>query len=80
MGQCPERERAGQTEGETAAQQKKKKERAMAGNGKSKVPNSGLGSGYHYDSKDDMEILRWKDIAEDLGYPHPDAGYDPWSD
>lgn len=29
---------------------------------------------------DDDEILRWEDIAEDLGWPHPDTGYDPWSD
>ena len=28
----------------------------------------------------DHEILRWEDIAEDLGWPHPDTGYDPWSD
>ncbi|RYN41226.1 hypothetical protein AA0113_g1543 [Alternaria arborescens] len=26
------------------------------------------------------EMLRWSDVAEDLGYPHPDTGYDPWSD
>ncbi|KAI5849906.1 ribonuclease H-like domain-containing protein [Tricharina praecox] len=30
-------------------------------------------------SSDEIEILRWADIAEDLGYPHPDH-YDPWSD
>ncbi|KAM0123539.1 hypothetical protein ACHAP3_011058 [Botrytis cinerea] len=29
---------------------------------------------------EDEEILRWSDIAEDLGWPHPDTGYDPWSD
>jgi len=28
----------------------------------------------------DREILRWSDIAEDCGWPHPDTGYDPWSD
>ncbi|KAL9631196.1 MAG: hypothetical protein Q9204_004349 [Flavoplaca sp. TL-2023a] len=28
----------------------------------------------------DHEVLRWEDIAEDLGWPHPDTGYDPWSD
>jgi DNA polymerase III epsilon subunit-like protein len=26
------------------------------------------------------EVLRWEDIAEDCGWPHPDTGYDPWSD
>jgi DNA polymerase III epsilon subunit-like protein len=29
---------------------------------------------------DDDEILHWSDIAEDFGWPHPDTGYDPWSD
>lgn len=29
---------------------------------------------------EDVEILHWSDIAEDLGWPHPDTGYDPWSD
>ncbi|TGO47633.1 hypothetical protein BOTNAR_0514g00070 [Botryotinia narcissicola] len=38
-------------------------------------------SRYNFDSDDeDGEILRWSDIAEDLGWPHPDTGYDPWSD
>ena len=32
------------------------------------------------DDDEDDEILRWEDIAEDLGWPHPDTGYDPWSD
>ena len=32
------------------------------------------------DVYDDTEVLRWEDIAEDLGWPHPDTGYDPWSD
>ncbi|KAE8149230.1 ribonuclease H-like domain-containing protein [Aspergillus avenaceus] len=29
---------------------------------------------------DESETLRWSDIAEDCGWPHPDTGYDPWSD
>jgi DNA polymerase III epsilon subunit-like protein len=29
---------------------------------------------------EDDEIMHWSDIAEDLGWPHPDTGYDPWSD
>ena len=42
---------------------------------------SGGRSSYTFDSDDgDEEILRWSDIAEDLGWPHPDTGYDPWSD
>jgi hypothetical protein len=31
-------------------------------------------------SDDNVEELHWSDIAEDLGWPHPDTGYDPWSD
>ncbi|KAH8702924.1 hypothetical protein GQ44DRAFT_732584 [Phaeosphaeriaceae sp. PMI808] len=32
--------------------------------------------------KDDEgeELLYWSDIAEDLGWLHPDTGYDPWLD
>lgn len=33
-----------------------------------------------YGSHESEEILRWSDIAEDCGWPHPDTGYDPWSD
>ncbi|KAL9620539.1 MAG: hypothetical protein Q9160_004900 [Pyrenula sp. 1 TL-2023] len=34
-----------------------------------------------YESTDeDSEIPRWSDIAEAAGWPHPDTGYDPWSD
>lgn len=32
------------------------------------------------DDEEDHEILRWEDMAEDCGWPHPDTGYDPWSD
>lgn len=32
------------------------------------------------DMNDEIELLRWEDIAEDCGWPHPDTGYDPWSD
>ena len=28
----------------------------------------------------ESEMLHWSDVAEDLGWPHPDTGYDPWSD
>ncbi|KAE8414256.1 ribonuclease H-like domain-containing protein [Aspergillus pseudocaelatus] len=33
-----------------------------------------------YDGYDESETLRWSDIAEACGWPHPDTGYDPWSD
>ncbi|CAO2658541.1 Nn.00g062640.m01.CDS01 [Neocucurbitaria sp. VM-36] len=32
------------------------------------------------ENSEDEEIVRWEDIAEGLGWPHPDTGYDPWSD
>jgi hypothetical protein len=35
----------------------------------------------HDDDYDErVEVLYWSDIAEELGWPHPDTGYDPWSD
>lgn len=55
-------------------QQPKKKAqtpKVSEGGTKDKVDNS------FYDGD---EILHWSDIAEDLGWPHPDTGYDPWSD
>lgn len=33
----------------------------------------------HDTSDDESEIVRWLDITEDCGLPHPDSGYDPWS-
>lgn len=39
-------------------------------------PSGGNADGY----EDENEVLRWSDIAEDYGWPHPDTGYDPWSD
>ncbi|KAJ2991221.1 hypothetical protein NUW58_g2594 [Xylaria curta] len=42
---------------------------------------AGGGSSYYTKfGSDDEEVLHWSDIAEDLGWPHPDTGYDPWSD
>jgi DNA polymerase III epsilon subunit-like protein len=32
------------------------------------------------DCSSDTEIMHWSDVAEDFGWPHPDTGYDPWSD
>lgn len=43
-------------------------------------PEIGLSFGLQHSSDDGDEILRWSDIAEELGWPHPDTGYDPWSD
>ncbi|KAI8954032.1 ribonuclease H-like domain-containing protein [Xylaria longipes] len=36
------------------------------------------GGSSSYDEEE--EVLHWSDIAEDLGWPHPNTGYDPWSD
>jgi DNA polymerase III epsilon subunit-like protein len=46
------------------------------------VTAGGRGSCRTYPDSDDEgeEVLHWSDIAEDLGWPHPDTGYDPWSD
>ncbi|KAI3320890.1 ribonuclease H-like domain-containing protein [Xylariaceae sp. AK1471] len=35
---------------------------------------------YYKVDDEDEEVLHWSDIAEDIGWPHPDTGYDPWSD
>lgn len=35
---------------------------------------------YFGSDSEDEEVMHWSDIAEDLGWPHPDTGYDPWSD
>lgn len=43
----------------------------------------GLSSNFESDYDEyesDEEILYWSDIAEEFGWPHPDTGYDPWSD
>lgn len=48
---------------------------------KAKAVISNLSTAYLYSSSDsDGEIIYWSDIAEDCGWPHPDTGYDPWSD
>ena len=31
-------------------------------------------------SSSDSGPLHWSDVAEDFGWPHPDTGYEPWSD
>jgi len=33
-----------------------------------------------YGEYSDDEVVLWSDIADDLGWPHPNTGYDPWSD
>lgn len=54
-------------------------------NNKGKKPNRGTRCSFssdlmESDMDDEIEVLRWEDIAEDCGWPHPDTGYDPWSD
>ncbi len=44
------------------------------------VSSSHFESEHDEEHHDDDEILHWSDIAEDFGWPHPDTGYDPWSD
>ncbi len=55
------------------ARQEKKNEQAMKDGG-------GISSHTYHALDKDEEVLNWSDIAEDLGWPHPDTGYDPWSD
>jgi DNA polymerase III epsilon subunit-like protein len=55
----------------------KPKAKAGAALQRNRPPYLGIG---RYHSDEDDEILRWSDIAEDCGWPHPDTGYDPWSD
>lgn len=43
---------------------------------KNKEMDEGYGGQDYYDE----EVVLWADITEDCGYPHPDTGYDPWSD
>lgn len=39
-----------------------------------------LGGDNYDEEEEEEEILQWADIAEDIGWPHPNTGYDPWSD
>lgn len=48
--------------------------------GKGFVPQNWGDFSDAFDDDEDDEVLRWEGIAEDLGWPHPDTGYDPWSD
>lgn len=60
------------------AKQEKEKDQPSEGGvkiGRAISDHSNLDSG-----EEDEEILHWSDIAEDMGWPHPDTGYDPWSD
>lgn len=60
------------------AKQEKESERAAKD-----VLKAGAGGGNrtYFGSDDvDQEIIHWSDIAEESGWPHPDTGYDPWSD
>jgi DNA polymerase III epsilon subunit-like protein len=60
------------------AREEKKNQEANKGS-----VNAGAGSSnrrYLSSANAAQETLRWSDIAEDMGWPHPDTGYDPWSD
>ncbi|KAL8886477.1 MAG: hypothetical protein Q9215_005816 [Flavoplaca cf. flavocitrina] len=76
-------------EREARLQRQRERRRASASRqntqkGKGTVTNVGDYGSKSFDIDDpgysDDEVLRWEDIAEDLGWPHPDTGYDPWSD
>ena len=61
------------------ANQKKPKPKAKAGAASQRQRPSYFGVNFYHDVEDG-EVLTWADIAEDCGWPHPDTGYDPWSD
>ena len=66
---------------ERAEAQREAARRAAAQKARSKELETGLSFSLQHSSDDDEEgILRWEDIAEDLRWPHPDTGYDPWLD
>ncbi|PYH99066.1 hypothetical protein BO71DRAFT_394644 [Aspergillus ellipticus CBS 707.79] len=76
-----ENHRAERQHRRTPARRKGRDNRARTAGGKmngtaSRPPAHVLDS----DGDSVSEILRWEDIAEDCGWPHPDTGYDPWSD
>ncbi|KAI0502775.1 ribonuclease H-like domain-containing protein [Xylaria bambusicola] len=60
-----------------AERRAKKEEKA---NKRHRMRARGGSSSYAIESDDEEEVLHWSDIAEDFGWPHPDTGYDPWSD
>lgn len=67
-------------------QRKKRKQRRQQRQrprtSRQKRPSWSCGPYYLRSSSNDdpIEVVRWEDIAEDCGWPHPDTGYDPWSD
>jgi DNA polymerase III epsilon subunit-like protein len=62
------------------ARQAKNNQRARKEVVKAEAGTRGTGSTYVNLDGEDKEIVYCSDIAEDLGWPHPDTGYDPWSD
>jgi DNA polymerase III epsilon subunit-like protein len=61
-------------ERESRRQEKQSRNDAVTAGGRSSCRT------YPDSDDEDEEVLHWSDIAEDLGWPHPDTGYDPWSD
>lgn len=72
-----EDERRKKEEREKARDRKKEEKKTIPKPGKSRQR---VTDGYTDEDSDGGEILHWSDIAEGCGYPHPDTGYDPWSD
>lgn len=62
------------------AQQAKKNEEAKKKTSEAKNLDFEAYDEYLDTHSEEDERIYWSDIAEDLGYPHPDTGYDPWSD
>jgi DNA polymerase III epsilon subunit-like protein len=62
------------------AQQARDNEKAKKEASKAKNLDFEVYGDYPDTNSEEDERIYWSDIAEDLGYPHPDTGYDPWSD
>lgn len=79
-----EKEKEEEEGGKEKKKQKEKKEKNKEKQEKQKEKNPRFTSSRPkkdaWLSDEDGEVLHWSDIAEDLGWPHPDTGYDPWSD
>ncbi|RFU35492.1 hypothetical protein B7463_g856, partial [Scytalidium lignicola] len=61
-------------------ERKRLQEAKKAAEEKMRSLGTGLGGRSFSSTSETDETLHWSDIAEDLGWPHPDTGYDPWSD
>ena len=66
---------------EEAKKEREERERPQTESLATAVPRREETYSLDYSSdENENEVLHWSDIAEECGWPHPDTGYDPWSD